>query len=113
MTRQYLAGELSVRLERLQAVTPAGRATQLTRLRDQVESCPPAWLAAAVGRALALADGLCWDSLSRGEAGSFERLCRVSADLRQFGIGARLLADNKPRDGGTEDGPGGCGVQRP
>jgi hypothetical protein len=106
MTRQYLAGELSVRLERLQAVTPASRAAQVARLRDQVESCPLAWLATAAGRALALADGLCWDSLSRGVAGSFERQACVSADLRQFGICSRLLEEN-PSPGGAADGGDG------
>jgi len=105
MTRQYLAGELSVRLEQLQAVTPPDRAVQVARLRDQVETCPPASLAAAVGRALALADGLCWDSLSRGDAALFERQCTVLADLRQFGFCSGLLTED-PSPGGATGG--GC-----
>ena len=105
MTRQYLAGELSVRLEQLQAVTPPGRAAQVARLREQVETCPPASLAAAVGWALALADGLCWDSLSHGDAASFERQCCVLADLRQFGFCSGLLAED-PSPGGATGG--GC-----
>jgi hypothetical protein len=109
MTRQYLAGELSVRLERLQAVTPASRAAQVARLRDQVESCPLAWLAAAAGRALALADGLCWESLSRGDAGSFERQACVSADLRLFGICSRLVAEDPSAGGPAGGGDGGHG----
>src|SRR6266568_3971654 len=35
MTRQYLAGELSARLERLQSVTSADHAEQVARLRGQ------------------------------------------------------------------------------
>jgi hypothetical protein len=46
-----------------------------------------------VARALALADGPCWDSLSRGNVGEFDRQARISADLRLFGQCARLLSD--------------------
>jgi hypothetical protein len=96
MTSQYLAGELSVRLERLQAAASTARAGQVTELRHRVESCPVSWLAEAVGRALALADNLCWDSLARGDAVAFASQATASADLRQFGICSGLL----PEDGG-------------
>jgi hypothetical protein len=67
MTRQYLIGELSVRLEQLQATT--GRAApDVARLRAEVETGRLTGLAAATARAMALADELCWDSLSRGDA---------------------------------------------
>ena len=95
MTGQYLAGELSVQLERLQAVTSADRAAQVARLRCEVESCPLNWLSAALARALALADGMCWDSLSSGDTALFARQAYISADLRQFGICSRLLADDR------------------
>lgn len=93
MTRQYLAGELSVRLERLQSAACAARAVQVTELRHRVESCPVACLAEAVALALALADNLCWDSLSSGDAASFASQASVSAELRQFGICSGLLPE--------------------
>ena len=92
MTRQYLIGELSVRLERLQAIT--GRAApDLARLRDRVETTPPAGLASATARVMALANELCWDSLSRGDTAAFATQATILAELRQFGVSARLLGD--------------------
>jgi hypothetical protein len=92
MTQDYLIGELSARLERLQAVS-AGAAADLARLRHRVETRPAAELAAETAQALALADQLCWESLSEGDTAAFDRQATVSADLRVFGICARLLED--------------------
>lgn len=94
MTRQYLTGELSVRLERLQATASTAQAVQVTELRYRVESCPASRLAEEVSLALALAEKLCWDSLSQGDAISFASQASVSADLRQFGICSGLLAED-------------------
>src|SRR5258708_2095083 len=107
MTSQYLAGELSVRLGRLQAAVSADRAAEGGELRHRVQTRPPASLAEAMRRAVALADDVCWDSLSHGDASSFARQASVSADLRQFGICARLLTDDQPagrRAEGSGDG---------
>jgi hypothetical protein len=93
MIWEHLAGELSVRLEQLQAVTGAA-ADDLAQLRHQVEDAPQAKLGRELARALAVADRLCWDSLSRGDIGSFERQARVCADLRVFGACARLTDDD-------------------
>jgi hypothetical protein len=93
MTQQYLIGELSVRLEALQAATTCEAVRDVTRLRWQVETGSPAGLASATRRALALADVLCWESLSRGDVPAFARQAKVSADLRQFGVCARLLRE--------------------
>jgi hypothetical protein len=93
MTQQYLIGELSVRLEQLQAVAANGAEQDVARLRDQVENGPVSGLASAADDALALADGLCWESISRGDVAAFRRQATVSADLRLFSICARLLAD--------------------
>jgi hypothetical protein len=68
--RDDLIGELSSRLERLQAATPAP-VSELADLRCRVETSPATWLAAGVASALALADRLCWDSLSAGDIGAF------------------------------------------
>ena len=97
MTQQYLIGELSVCLEQLQAATAHEAAQDVARLRHQVEMGPPAGLGAAALRALTLADGLCWESLSRGDMAAFARQARVSAALRQFGVCARLLPEGLDR----------------
>jgi hypothetical protein len=93
VTQQYLIGELSVRLEQLQSTTKCTAARDVTRLRHQVEAGPPAGLAWAAVRALALADLMCWESLSRGDTMAFARQAKLSAELRQFGVCARLLGD--------------------
>jgi hypothetical protein len=46
-------------------------------------------LALAIARAITLADGLCWDSLSRGYTASFADQAKISAELRQLDIGVR------------------------
>jgi hypothetical protein len=92
MTREYLIGELSVLLERLQRAALV-RAEDVGHLREQVESRPASWLPVETDRALALADEVCWDSLSRGDVGAFDGQAAISADLRLFGICARLLDD--------------------
>ena len=93
MTRQYLAGELSVRLEQLQQVVASSVAADLACLRDEVERGPLAGLAPAAAKAVALADDLCWDSLSRGDIAAFSRQAAVSADLRLFSVCAGLLTE--------------------
>ena len=93
MTQQYLIGELSVCLERLQAASAPDAARDVARLRHQVEAGTPAGLGVAALRALALADGLCWESLAQGDTAAFARQSRASADLRQFGVCARLLPE--------------------
>ncbi|MGH3260340.1 MAG: hypothetical protein ACRDOU_33905 [Streptosporangiaceae bacterium] len=93
MTQQYLIGELSVRLEQLQAAAANDAARDVARLRLQVETGTLAGLAPAVARALALADGLCWNSLSCGDMAAFSRQAKISADLHLFGACARLLAE--------------------
>jgi len=93
MTQDYLIGELSVRLEQLQATTACTVASDVTRLRHQVETGPLSGLPGAAARALLLADDLCWQSLSRGDTAAFARQAKVSAELRQFSVCARLLGD--------------------
>ena len=94
MIQDHLAGGLSVCLEQLEAAAAQDAIPGLRRLRHQVEMGPPGGLATAAADALALADRLCWDSLARGDIPAFTRQSRVSAELRQFGICGRLLADN-------------------
>jgi hypothetical protein len=94
MTQDYLIGEISICLQRLEAATAEREAAaDVVYLRRQVETSPPSSLAAEAARALAMADRLCWDSLTRGDTAAFARQARVSAELREFGICARLIAD--------------------
>jgi hypothetical protein len=94
MTRQYMAGELSVRLERLQAVTTteaSGR--DVWSLRQAAETEPIPALGSVAVRALALTEGLCWDSLNRGDTAAFTRQAAVCAELYEFGVCAGLLRE--------------------
>jgi hypothetical protein len=93
VTQDYLIGELSIRLQQLEAATARECVADVARLRHQVETSPLTGLPAAAARALAVADRVCWDSLARGDTAAFARQAQVSAELRQFGICARLIAD--------------------
>jgi hypothetical protein len=93
MLHDYLVGELSARLEQLQSAAGI-RAADVIYLRQQVETSPVSWLGAETIGAMALADQLCWDSLSRGDARAFDRQAAISADLRLFGVCAQLLDED-------------------
>jgi hypothetical protein len=87
VTQDYLIGELSACLQQLEAATARESVADVVRLRHRVEASPPSDLPLAAARALDVADGICWDSLA------FVRQAQASAELRQFGICARLIAD--------------------
>ena len=94
MTQQYLAGELSVLLARLQAVVTNQVAVgDVAQLRRAVETGPVTALPFMVVRALALTDRLCWDSLERGDPAAFTCQAAICAELRDFGICAGLLEE--------------------
>ncbi len=94
MTRQYLAGELSALLAHLQAVADTEAARHAARsLRHAAETEPISALGWVVIRALALADDLCWNSLSRGDTAAFTCQAAVCYELREFGVCAGLLDD--------------------
>jgi len=95
MTRQYVAGELSVLLGHLQAVTTteaSGRDAWSLRHAAETEPIPALGLVAV--RALALTEGLCWESLSRGDAAAFTRQAAVCAELHDFCVYAGLLEED-------------------
>lgn len=93
MIWEYLAGELSVRLEQLQDATDAydGRAASLRHL---VEDGAGTELDTELARALALADRICWDSLSRGDMDAFARQASVCESLRLLGVCSGLIDDD-------------------
>jgi hypothetical protein len=95
MTRQYLAGELSVLLGHLQAAATTEESGRDARsLRDAAENEPIRALGPVTERALALTEGLCWDSLNRGDIAAFTRQAAVCAELHDFGVCAGLLEDD-------------------
>ena len=85
MIWEYLAGELSIRLEQLQAATDAPD-SRLAHLRQLVEDGPEAELDAELACALALADRICWDSVS----GRHRRVRAAGAHLREPAPARRL-----------------------
>lgn len=92
VTRQYLLGELLLRLERLQAAAECtSSAAQIVALFRQAECMQPERLGPLVSRAVRIANTLCWDSLARGDAASFTRQARAAADLFEFGVCSGLL----------------------
>ena len=94
MTRQYLAGELSVVLGHLQAAATTEASTRdAWSLRHAAETEPIPALRSVTVRALALAEGLCWDSLNRGDTLAFTRQAAVCAELHEFGVCACLLKE--------------------
>ena len=94
MTQQYLAGELSVLLERVQAVaTTEAAGRDAKALRQAAETVPVHALGWVTVRALALTERFCWDSVSRGDTAAFTRQAAAGAALREFGVCASLLSD--------------------
>jgi hypothetical protein len=95
MTQQYLAGELSLLLAQLQAVAiDQAVAGAIAHLRREAETSPPAALAAVLIRALDVTDGLCWDSLERGDTTAFSCQAASGAELHEFGVCAGLLEED-------------------
>ncbi len=95
MTQQYLAGELSLLLARLQAVaTDQASARHIACLRREAETGPLTALSSLTARALALTDALCWQSLQRGSTAAFSRQSTICAELWDFGVCAGLLKED-------------------
>jgi hypothetical protein len=94
MTQQYLVGELSVLLARLQAATgDEASAGGVARLRQEAETAPVTALTTLVFRALGLIDAACWDALTRGGMRAFACQAAIGAQLREFGVCAGLLPE--------------------
>jgi hypothetical protein len=94
MTQQYLAGELSVLLGHVQAVsTTEAAACEAASLRQAAETEPIWALRSVTVRALALTDRLCWESLTTGDTAAFTRRAAVCAELHEFGVCAGLLKE--------------------
>ncbi|MGA7087578.1 MAG: hypothetical protein WA695_10435 [Candidatus Dormiibacterota bacterium] len=94
MTRQYLAGELSLMLGQLEATIsdPEG-VREVASLRHEAETLPVCDLGRLASRALALTDKICLDSLENGSWAAFNSQTSLCSELWQFGVCAGLLAD--------------------
>jgi len=94
VTEQYLVGELSVLLARLQAVTAdTDLAASVARLRREAELRAPWDLVDVERRALSVADDVCWQSLARGDLAAFERQAAIASQLLEFGVCSGVLRD--------------------
>jgi hypothetical protein len=94
VTEQYIIGELSVRLVQLEAVAPnEGFACEFARLRTETEKAPFETLPYMALHALQLIRGLCRDSLARGDLQALTYQATMAAELREFAVSARLLAE--------------------
>ena len=94
MTEQYIIGELSVRLVQLEAVAPTQEfAIEFARLRLRAETAPFESLPNMALEALNLIRGLCCDSLARGDLQALASQATMAAELREFAVSARLLAE--------------------
>ena len=95
MTQPYLAGELSLLLWELQAATTnEASLVEVAHRRQRAETGSRSALASVAVRALDVADWVCWDSLTRGDATAFIRQSEVCAELWEFGVCAGLLVKN-------------------
>lgn len=94
VTRQYLAGELSVLLAQVQAVTTSEQTRrEASSLRRLAETLPIQRLGSVTVCALAFTERLCWDSLGRGDAIAFARQSAVCVELHEFGMCAGLFEE--------------------
>jgi hypothetical protein len=93
MTQQYLSGELSVLLARLQTTAGDASARDVARLRYEAETVPWPALGSVVVRALGLTEKLCWNSLTLGDTDAFTHQAVVGAELRSFAECAGLLGE--------------------
>lgn len=92
MTQQYLKGELSLQLG--EACDEPDDATRgaLVELRRRVEDAPVAALPALAAEAMRAVDAVCWVALAHGDLATFDRECRMCAELHEFATCAGLLA---------------------
>ena len=94
MTRQYLAGELSLLLAQVQAVTTSEAARrEAWALRRAAETEPIQGLRSVTACALTFTEGLCWESLATGDTASFSRQALICAELHDFGVCAGMFTE--------------------
>jgi hypothetical protein len=86
--------ELSLRLVQMEAVALTEEsAIEFARLRVKAETAPFETLPDMALQALYLIRGLCRDSLARGDLQALTSQATMAAELREFAVSARLLAE--------------------
>ncbi len=99
MTQQYLVGELSLILGELEAVaTNEAIVREIARMRQEVETTPPAALGPMMTRAVELTNRVCWDTLRLGDVATFVREVAICSELRELGVCAGLLEKDPMSD---------------
>lgn len=92
VTRQYLSGELSLRLSDLESVLADPEQRRLAaQLRRDAELIPPGCLGYLVWRGLRLGQEACRLALEEGDWGEFLRRMAVCSSLWEFGVCSSLI----------------------
>jgi hypothetical protein len=92
VTRQFLSGELSLRLGRLEELTDSpelGR--QVARLRVEAERVPISHLSCLMARGLILSQQICKAALEGSDWPTFLSRVEACSELREFGVCAGLI----------------------
>ena len=92
MTRQYLSGELSLRLGDLESVAVDPERRQLVaQMRRDAERLPTGCLGDLVWRGLRLGEEACRVALEEGDWREFLRRISVCSSLWEFGLCSCLI----------------------
>ena len=91
MTQQYIVGEFSSLLARLQPTPVALLDDAVSDLRHEVEYSPLPMLPRLAEEALDLTDTICLAALDQGDAEGFCGCVGAAIALREFAVGASLL----------------------
>lgn len=91
MTQQYIVGELSSLLARLEPAQEEYLRDALGSLRYLVECSPLFMLPKLAQDAFELTDMMCRSALEYGDADAFCRSVAAAAELRDFAVAAGLL----------------------
>jgi hypothetical protein len=92
VTRQYLSGELSVRLGDLESVVGGAEQRRLAaQLRRDAERVPTGCLGSLVWRGLRLGEEACQLALEEGDWREFLQRMAVCTSLWEFGVCSGLI----------------------
>ncbi|MGC8473966.1 MAG: hypothetical protein ACP5PW_06120 [Candidatus Dormibacteria bacterium] len=92
MTRQYLLGELSVRLGDLESVATGQEQRQLAgQLRRDAERMPAGCLGNLIWQGLRLGEEACQGALESGDWPEFLQRMAVCSSLWEFGVCSGLI----------------------
>ena len=92
MTRQYLSGELSLRLGQLEQVAGGSeRSRAAARLRVEAEQLSSGSLVCLLTRGLLLGDEICMAALEEGNWPLFLLRLEACSELWEFGVCSRLI----------------------